>query len=206
MLINELQAKADNLKDFEHDDDVMALFHAAMFASLGDKTQLSRSGFNIVFKPEFRTGKADLSQIQQFAKQQLNHAGIDYHGVTQAQFDAYVSWRIALDEQRRKAGARILITGRFTAFDGGGYGSCSPFNAVKFIDGLGELVAREQVQCLSKYDPEAINQIHQKGAFRSVPNYDEIDTIIARLRIEHPLFADVAIDDNNGGRMSDAKI
>jgi hypothetical protein len=169
---------------------------AAMFAALGDKTELSASGHSVIFKPEHRLGRADLSGDPDVARQQLEHAGIDPDAVTDEQVNAYTNWFDEMYETRRVADARIVITAKFNEPYSGGQGSCGFFNRVRLIDGWGKLVDTARVECLSVWDDDATNRLGQKGAVRALPDGPGIDAAIARLRHDHPDLAHAQVQDN----------
>jgi hypothetical protein len=180
--------------DAESDD--LTSMNAAMFASLGDKTELSASGHSVIFKPEYRLGRADLSGDPEAARRQLEHAGIDPGGVTEEQVQAYKQWFDQMFEAHRTSAARIVVTAKFNEPYSGGQGSCGFFNRVRLIDGWGKLVDSARVECLSEWDDAATNQLGQPGSFRALPDGPGIDAAIARLRHDHPDLAHAQVQDN----------
>lgn len=178
------------------ESDVLTSMNAAMFAAIGNKTELSASGHSVIFKPEYRLGRADLSGDPEVARRQLEHAGIDLKVVTEEQVNAYSNWFDEMYEARRIADARIVITAKFNEPYSGGQGSCGFFNRVRLIDGWGKLVDAARVECLSVWDDEATNRLGQSGAVRALPDGPGIDAAIARLRHDHPDLADAQVQDN----------
>ena len=170
---------------------------AAMFAALGDKTELSASGHSIIFMPEHRLGRADLSGDPDVARRQIEHAGIDPDAVTDEQVQAYTAWFDEMYEARRVADARIVITAKFNEPYSGGQGSCGMFNRVDLIDGWGNDVDSARIECLSEWDPVAPNQFGQPGAFCSHPDYARINEAIASMREKHPELAGAPVQDKN---------
>lgn len=170
---------------------------AAMFAALGDKTELSASGHSVIFKPEHRLGRADLSGNPDVARQQLEHAGIDPDAVTDEQINAYSNWFDEMYETRRVADARIVITAKFNEPYSGGMGACGVFNRVRLIDGWGNSVDSARVECKSEMCQDVINRIGLPGAVVARPDYDSIEEVIARMRRDRPEFAETPVHDNN---------
>lgn len=179
----------------DESDDLTSM-NAAMFAALGDKTELSASGHSVIFKHEHRFGRADLSGDPEVARRQLEHAGIDPDAVTDEQVNAYTNWFDEMYETRRVADARIVVTAKFNEPYSGGQGSCGFFNRVRLIDGWGKLVDTARVECLSVWDDDATNRLGQPGAVRALPDGPGIDAAIARLRHDHPDLAHAQVQDN----------
>lgn len=177
---------------------------AAMFAALGDKTELSASGHSVIFKPEHRLGRADLSGNPEIARRQLEHAGIDPDTVTDEQVQSYTAWFDEMYETRHAADARIVITAKFDEPYSGGQGACGVFNRVRLVDGWGNCVDSERVECRSEMCQDVINRIGLPGAVVAHPDYNRIEGVIARMRQDHPELAGAPVQDNNSeaGNMS----
>ncbi|EJF2737322.1 TPA: hypothetical protein OOF39_004532 [Kluyvera ascorbata] len=184
-------------------DDDFNVLGAALFSAIGTKTKISKSGFSVIFKPEYAMNRADLSGNILQAKRQLEYAGIDIESVTQQQIDSYLRWRKALNEEKAKKHARILITRKTCEPYSGSFGSCGVFNYLKLIDGLGRELYTRRIECCEYYDPQATNQIGGEGAFCYRPDYQLIEKEIERLRGEYPIFVKAPITDNNNGINTD---
>lgn len=178
---------------------VIELCHAAMWVALGKQTQLSRTGFSIVFIPSLRAGRADLSGDPDQAIAQLARAGLNVRNVTQEQLDGYRVWRCDLDDARSVNGARILITRKFGHFVrmSAGLEVHEPHVRVSLIDGLGEEIGGGIVKCREQWEPDKICRAGMLGAYCWYPDYDAINLVIERLRRDHPRYAAAPIIDNN---------
>lgn len=186
-------------RQIEQEDAVIELCHAAMWAALGEQTQLSRSAFSIVFIPELRAGRADLSDDPVRAIAQLEHAGLDVQRVTQIQLDGYRAWRNSTNAARSVNDARILITRKFPRFVrmSAGLEVHEPHVRVSLIDGLGQTIGEDCIRCRDQWEPETRNLIGGLGAMCSYPDYDAINRFIDRLRRDHPRYANATVIDNN---------
>lgn len=178
---------------------ILDLCHAAMWAALGQQTQLSRTGFCVVFIPPLRAGRADLSGDPKRALAQMAHAHLDVQGVTQAQWDGYHAWRSKQDDDKAVQQARILVSRKFGHFVrmSAGLQVHEPHVSVNLINGLGECEDFANVRCRDVWEPETRNLIGSLGAMCSYPDYDAIDVEIARMRHEHPRYASVPVIDNH---------
>ena len=172
------------------EDFAITVFRAAMHREIGKKTQLSRSGFSVVFMPECRLGgRADLSEMAFLAKRQIEHAGIDWRSVSEADVQAYCEWRSSLDHEREVGHARFQVTRIFNEPYNGMMGSCGYFVRVRLIGGLGEVVESVRIECKDRWEPETINSIGGKGAVAHYPNKAAINRAISAMRKEFPLYA-----------------
>ena len=181
----------------EQESAVLELCHAAMWLAIGKQTQLSRSGFSVVFVPEHRQHRADLSGEPVRALHQVQSAGIDVQSVNESQLAAYRSWREQLDLDRQVGWARVRISRKFSEPYRGSTGSCGVFVRVSLIDGLGNCVDAERIESLSNWEPNAKNQIGGLGAAVSSPNYAAIERVISRWQQEHPEYSKSTVVDNN---------
>lgn len=176
-------------------NDTYTKIQAAMFAALGTKTKLSRSGISVVFVEPIQ-GRHDLSSDDDKALFQAREAGLDPDAVTEEQVASWLQWSSKVYEMRRTGPeARYLITRKFSMAVGSN--ALVAGNRVSLIDGWGNIVASAEVECLSKYDSQATNQIGQKGAFATSPDYPTIFEWIMQMREQLPEFAGTRVLDNN---------
>ncbi|WP_455233353.1 hypothetical protein [Geopseudomonas aromaticivorans] len=162
---------------------------AAMYRRLGHETQLSRSGSNVVFAPAYRLSRADRSGMLAQALAQLQHAGIDWQSLTQAELEAYQAWLAATRHRTAVEQAFFLITRPFNEAYSGAYGAAGMFNNVRLKNGLGFEIATARIECLDVRLPG--------GKFGIEPNYPAIEKAIARFREEHPDYRAAPVRDNN---------
>lgn len=170
---------------------------AAMYFALGKQTKLSKSGFEPIFTAGYHTGRVDLSGIPCNAMAQIAYAGLNIKDLTESQMDEYRAWRQAIESRKAARDARIIVTRPFSEPYSGSMGSCGVFVRVSLVDGLGRDIESRRVECLSVFDPEAVNNMHGKGAFVSRLDNAAIDRVIGELRRKHPVFTCAAVQNNN---------
>ncbi|GLR55206.1 hypothetical protein KYK30_31260 [Shinella yambaruensis] len=166
---------------------------AAMFAALGEKTKLSRSGLSVIFI-EPQCGRHDLSGIEDLAVKQAEAAGLDINAVTQEQVAAYTEWWERVSYERQIGQARIRVTRIYPVQCGH---SEIPGNRVDLLDGWGRSVESRFVHAKEIYDPDAINRIGGKGAYCHIPDAAGLDRAIVALRKRHPEYSGAPVKDNN---------
>ena len=181
-LINDLVSLADEIKmntskitDADRDK-VFTLFKASMFNALGDQTKFSLSGSSVVFN-KLTNNTFQLSSCPIEAKQQLKVSGIDYSTISQGTLGSYVEWVNTKTLIKSVSNARFLVTRPYSERG-------RVFNAIKLIDGYGELVAVREVGCIT-----------MKGVDN--PNYEAINALIKTMKNSYPRFSIAFTQDNN---------
>lgn len=172
------------------------LYHAAMYAALGSKCQVSSQGYAIIFSPEYRlSGRADLSGLKFQADEQMKIAGLDPDSVTKEQLEAYRGWEEETRLRHAHDTAYFMITNPT--------GSQLRHRKANLVElrASGSVVDCYAVRCIDQYDPEGINTLGRKGAYKLQPDSEKIRKALEKLKREHPEFANAEIKNNAGAEL-----
>jgi len=179
------------------DDLSLLRMKAAMYATIGLKTDISQDGYDIIFLPGYRKNGPRLSRCHATARSQLLYAGIDPYVVNEGAIRAYTIWYDAMYEARRIADATITLSSIFKAPRQGTSGVLGYYNRVTLADGWGQCIESSRIECLDLDGKTLPVGVGYTGAYRRYINRAGIKEAILRIRRIHPEFAEARIVDRN---------